>query len=128
MKIEYRKIQQYKYQLTNTATIFTPIKGQTVSHEYFALWETGQLFGFRTYCWDGSSWSLDNKSIRASLFHDIGYQMIRDGLLGMEYRETFDRLYRDVCIEDGLWEWHANLRYFMLRKFAKGAAKGKDKG
>ena len=92
-----------------------------------SLWIT------KGYRWDGSTVVLDTKPcMRASAVHDALQQLINTGKLDRKkYQNYADRLYRDICIEDGMWKIRAYWRYTGLcikatldRLFAASAAKG----
>lgn len=78
------------------------------------------------YAWDGASGpAVDTESfMRASLFHDILYQMIREGILPKNFRGEADSLMRDVAIEDGMWRIRAMWSYGGVRLFGGGASRG----
>ena len=40
--------------------------------------------------------------MRGSLVHDALYQLMREGLLDLGWRETADQELRRVCLEDGM--------------------------
>lgn len=127
IKVKYRKIDKYKYQLMESVIRQTSIGGQRILTPYIELWYNGEMKIMKSYAWNGSNWSLDWKSIEASMFHDAGYSLMQMGLLGQEHRKYFDKLYRDILIEKGLWKWHADFRYNILRKFGGTSAKLTDK-
>jgi len=121
--MKYRKIDKYKYQLACDVERMTEIKGISIITPFIRLYKDGRLRIKKGYAWNGSNWSLDKNSLTASLFHDVGYQLMRLELLSLDWRQYFDGLYRNICIEKGVWVWHANLRYTMLRNFGLGGAK-----
>ncbi len=121
--MKYRKIDKYKYQSVDDESIMTPIKGIDIGTPFITLYESGLLVVYKKYAWNGSNWSSDKKSRTASFWHDVGYQLMRLGLLGLEHRKYFDQLYRDILIKKGLWKIHANIRYQILRLVGKVNAK-----
>ncbi len=114
----------YKYQLTRPYRIKLPVKGLSLVHPYFDLAPDGWLSIRAGYAWDGPSGpTIDTKSfMRGSLVHDVLYQAMRDELLARTWRPMADRILRDLCIEDGMWRWRANLVYRAVRRFAGPAA------
>lgn len=121
--MKYQKIDKYKYRLFQCEKRRTSIKGLSVNTRFINL-ATDGLMTIRTgYAWNGSNWSIDWKSLTATLFHDAGYQLMKLGLIGQEHREYFDGLYRDILLEKGLWKIHADFRYTMLRNFGGTSAK-----
>jgi len=120
--MKYQKVQ-YKYKLHETMSKQTHILGVDVHTQYIVLTPNGTLTIRKGYCWNGSNWSIDWKSKEASCFHDCLYQIMRLGLVDIKHRAYADGLYRDILLEKGLWEFHANLRYQALRAFGGTSAK-----
>lgn len=110
----------YKYQLAVDYEHQTRIKPPAhVSHDYFMMDRSGYLIVRRGYAWDGPSGpTIDtHDSLRASLVHDVLYQMIGAGLLPMDFREAADYLLYDILCEDGMpsfraWAWLRAVRTF----------------
>lgn len=110
----------YKYQLQENYIIrLTYLPKETIYTEHFTLALDGTLVIHSGYAWDGPSGpTIDTKSsMRASLVHDVLYQMMRMGLLPEEVKPYADDLFYDICIEDGMWKWRAKLWHRELRKF-----------
>ena len=103
-KIRYR--DGYKYQLVDPygyQTELTLDKAYYVD-SYILLTETGLLYIYRTYAWDGPSgptWDSKN-SIRSSLLHDAFYQLFRAYPELLVHREYADNLLYKICREDGI--------------------------
>jgi len=129
--IKYQKINGYKYRLAKSAWIKLDwLKGISYEDDYIKILPVGELVGKSGYAWDGASGpTFDTKSsIRASLWHDIGYQLIRMGvLLKSLYKPLFDALLRTICIEDGMWEWRANMWYRAVRDVGTFFGLGDDR-
>ena len=122
-KIHYRS--GYKYQLVGSYRLQIQIKpNQPIDTEYLSLTTDGMLTIKDGYAWDGPSGpTIDTKSsMRGALVHDAGYQLMRLKLISRMWRPYFDGLLRDICIEDGMWRWRANMWYDMVRQFAESAA------
>ena len=120
MKFQWRKIpKHWKYQLTKDYHQKTKIRyWNTVRAKFITLFPDGQIVIKKGYAWDGSTVVMDTKAcMRPSLVHDALCQLIDEGLLNIKHREAVDKLYRDMCIADGMWKWHADLRYWGLRKY-----------
>ncbi len=129
MKARYKDASNYKYQLVEDWLTHTGILGAAARIPGFiTLAHDGVLTVHRGYAWDGASGpTIDTKSsIRASLAHDAIYQLERAGHLGQEWRDKADEILRDLCIEDGMWEWRANLWLWTVRKFAASSAARRD--
>ena len=124
----------YKYQLSENHVFdlgddFRAMwKGTThMQGDYLLLSSDGRLTICAGYCWDGASGGCpDLQSIRrAALCHDALYQLIRHGVLPDYSRLIADRLFREICIQDGLSRPLAAIAYRLLRMFAyKAAAPG----
>jgi hypothetical protein len=76
------------------------------------------------YAWDGATWCPDVGSImRASLCHDALYQLMRLGRLDRDYHRYYaDRMFRRMCLEDGMPKPLAWAVYQAVRLFANPAA------
>ena len=122
--IHYRS--GYKYQVAKEFHIklgiipFAPILRPFVKMD--AEGDTWVLSG---YAWNGASGpTYDTKnSMRGSLIHDIGYQLIRLELIDPEYKEYFDRLLRDLCVEDGMFKWRADYWRWAVLRFGAGSCR-----
>ena len=133
-RIKYRP--GYKYQLDEFRWFQTKIKGDHSRIEdpdnrrspWIRLTLDGVLEIRAGYAWDGPSGpTIDTKStMRASLVHDALYQLMRAGMLTQDARDDADKLLFDLLIQDGCWEWRANLWLWTVRKFAGYAAKRQD--
>lgn len=71
------------------------------------------------YAWDGASGpTWDTKSsMRGSLVHDAGYQLMRNGLVPREQQFEWDNELERVCIEDGMWRVRASIWERMVNRF-----------
>ena len=118
----------YKYHLRAGYTavfpeLADPSRAPIVT-EWLRLDPDGRFTFTPGYAWDGASGpTYDSKSsMRPSLVHDGGYQLIRMGLLSPACREALDDLFKRLCLEDGMWGPRASLWHFAVRKFASPAA------
>jgi len=116
----------YKYRLARDFQAMLPIKGIFARSKsgLITLHESGLLVIKRGWAWDGASGlTIDTKSsMRGALIHDALYQLIREGLLPLEYREIADRILKAVCQIDGMWKWRARLWLRAVRNFGLYAA------
>lgn len=95
----------YKYQTTRTyyielhVTPFAPIELPFVRMNM-----QGRTFIWAGYAWNGASGpTIDTlDSMITSLVHDLGYQLIRLGLIDPSYKTYFDKLLVVIGIEDGM--------------------------
>lgn len=110
MKIRYS--EGYKYQLEELYACVTPVVGEMIEDTFFTLYPSGLLTIRKGFAWDGASGpTFDTKnSMRASLVHDVFCVCMRDGRLSYEkWQDTVNELFRQQCIEDGMWQWRAGL-------------------
>jgi hypothetical protein len=79
----------------------------------------------KDYAWDGASGpALDTQSfMRPSLKHDIGYQLIRLGLLPSAARHWLDDELFEDCKTDGMWGFRAYYSLQAVHYFGSSAAK-----
>lgn len=115
----------YRYQLAETERYQSDIMpvGMLADTDWLALDGEGLLTIRAGYAWDGASGPVIHtpENMRASLIHDAYYQLIRLGLVHFAYREAADRVYRRVCLEDGMSEERAESHYIALRLFGAWA-------
>ena len=126
--MEYKKGK--KYQLWKREVYKSKITGYDVKGRFWAIHPDGRIVGKAGYAWDGASGpTYDNKTnMRAALFHDIGYQAIRERKLPMHESEKFDHLLYNIMVEDGAFRWRAwYYKKAMSTPPAKMAAKGREK-
>ena len=127
--IRYRS--EYKYQLASDYRIEIPIlPSGDIVNDFIELDIVGKLIVKKGYAWDGPSGPvIDTKeNMRASLVHDALYQLMRNEELNTRaHRKTADELFRDICKEDGVSSFRANVYYKALRKFGKPAASPENK-
>tara|TARA_R110001599_G_scaffold90866_1_gene238893 strand:+ start:61 stop:471 length:411 start_codon:yes stop_codon:yes gene_type:complete len=115
----------YKYKLCIEQSAMTNITGFEIDHDYFNLDTNGVLVIRHGYCWNGSSgptWDTAS-TMRASLFHDALYQMIRERDLSLDSRYLSDKVYYRLCLEDGMWRWRAWCHYRAVRAFGASSAR-----
>jgi hypothetical protein len=119
MKIVYRSLRRYKYQLLESYRLYIPWLPRLLYRGRFLAIDGGVLIVAAGYAWDGASgptWDSGD-SMRASLVHDAIYQLIRQGILPKSVRRPADGLMRRICIEDGMWRWRALLWWAGVRGF-----------
>jgi len=136
-KIYYYKLKKhYKYVLAKDFSIQTDIKGFDIKTKYIILNPDGLLTSLHDYAWDGASGpAVDTITIlKASLVHDILYQLIRMGLLPIYFKAYADKFLQDIYIKDCKYRkpnklqlWFSNLRskwiYFGVDKFGKSSVR-----
>jgi hypothetical protein len=119
----YYKKRLFKYQLTRPYQIQTDIKGYSISELYFHMDEAGLLTIHALYAWDGPSGpTMDGPdNLRASLVHDVIYQMMRMKLIPESHKDYADRTFRTLLLEDGMDVWRADIWYEGVHLFASYA-------
>ena len=127
--IRYRS--EYKYQLASEYKIkISILPANDIVTEFIKLDTGGGLTVKNAYAWDGPSGPVIDtpENMRASLVHDALYQLMRNKELNARtHRKTADGLFRDICKEDGVSGFRANVYYKALRKFGKPAASPQNK-
>jgi len=113
MKINYRKLRGYKYQLMYYYAIDTNLKpSKKFADEpggFCSMFMDGRLVICEGYCWDGASGpTIDTPStMRASLVHDALYQLIRLGQIPFSEVTKADDLFYRILREDGMSRFRA---------------------
>lgn len=110
--IKYRK--GYKYQLAETYRVKTQIiPEEVIISQFLSLSLDGVLTIKSGYAWDGPSGPVPDtaSNMRASLVHDAFYQLFRQEYLPPRLKEAVDRLFSDICMEDGVPEIFASAYY-----------------
>ena len=115
---DYKKVKDpvYKYELLRDIEIVTKLTGKYNDTDYFTLHKDGRLIAKKGYRWDGASGpAIDTITVmRASLFHDLLWQLIEEFFISEVYRHYSNRLFRDICIEDGMWKVRAYTFYYTV--------------
>lgn len=115
---DYIKVKDpvYKYEVKLEQYCQTDIRGVEIDLPYCSLDKSGRLTAKVRYRWDGASGpTIDTaSSMRGSLFHDIIWQLIEEGYLADKVRHYSNRLFRDTCIEDGMWSFRAHIWYYSV--------------
>ena len=126
--IEYRS--GYSYQLAADYSLQTSIKPKkNVDEKFIKLDVDGNLTIVAGYAWDGPSGPvIDTKeNMRAALVHDALYQLMRcRHLTAKEHKDKADRLFKKICIEDGVPSATASIYYFGLKMGGKPATDPKN--
>jgi len=113
----------YKYIVAETLTIQSPYRPKNdlmgVCCGFVDLLKNGMLTIRKGYAWDGASGpAFDTKTImRGSLFHDVSYQLMREGSLSRDLKDTADDWLIETCKEDGMWAARRAWVFWALDKF-----------
>jgi len=120
---EYRRItwdSKYKYKLNSEYAIKLNVKPEAkITGDFYTLLPSGLLTISADYEWDGASGpAIDTKNImRASLVHDVLYQMIRCGQLPYKYKKDSDKELPRIMNEDSTSVKFAGKIWDKLREF-----------
>ena len=121
----------YKYQLATAYRIKIRIRPKKdVDTEFVKLKKSGDLTVVRGYAWDGPSGPVidTRQNMRASLVHDALYQLMRHKELSARtHKDKADRLFKKMCIEDGIPRVTAHIYYLGLKLGGKPATDPKNK-
>jgi len=99
-------------------SVQTGIKDHCTEMEYVDLTPDGRLTLWKAFRWNGSSFVQDTPAcMRASAFHDALCKLISRGLLPASVRPVADKLYYELCREDGMSWVQAKIRYAGLRVY-----------
>jgi hypothetical protein len=109
----------YKYQLASDYTLKIDIKPDIdIVTKFIKLDTQGTLTVFNGYAWDGPSGPVidTRENMRASLVHDALYQLMRLRLLSAKRdKDRADKLFRKLCIRDGVSHPTAEIYYLGLK-------------
>ncbi|GAD79673.1 DUF1353 domain-containing protein [Vibrio ezurae] len=120
----------YKYQLAEECVfklaIFPP---QPIEMEFIRLSVDGWLTIRSGYAWDGPSGPVvdTTQNMRASLIHDALYQLLRCQYLPAEEKDAADKVFQQICIDDGVNELTAHMYYLGLKLGGKPASAPSNK-
>lgn len=110
----------YKYQLSKDISFKIPSLEPFAGHKgyYLEILPEGILLIKKGYACDGASGpTIDTKSsMRGAFVHDSLYQLIRAGILPKSFRPVADKILKEMCIIDGMWEWRAGVWERMVAK------------
>jgi hypothetical protein len=75
------------------------------------------------YAWDGASSIMPDipSVMEASLIHDAGYQLMREGVLPQKARKAIDKIFYQICKDKGMNRVLALVAYKFVRAGAKKA-------
>ncbi len=124
MTLTYKKRFKYKYKLSTDfeCDIYSEV---TLHNSRYINISKDILTVKKGYCWDGASGpTIDTKTVmKASLVHDVLYQLMRERVLPQSSRMASDNIFREICLEQGMSRFRAWYLYTGLRIFGARAAK-----
>ena len=123
--INFATRSDYRYEIREIEVLELPahLKAPArVKHDFFEI-VRDRIIAEAWYNWNGASYIIDTlMNFHSSLFHDIIYQAIKEGLLAPEHRKWGDQVYRYVAMQHGMPRWLANTEYAALRLFGRHAS------
>jgi len=128
--MKYRKLKGYKYQLAEPEFIRLPhLAGLgTIVTPHIILLPSGMCMARTGYLWDGPSGPTldDDTNMLPSLWHDIPYHLMRQGLIPLSKRKECDQFFTGQCLERDMSRFRA-WRYLQGVRLAKWAAERRDR-
>lgn len=116
-KEDYKKIchPEFKYEMIVDFYFLSPkIDCYECETNFFKV-KDGCITAKKGYAWDGCSGPTidDDTNMRGSLFHDIWYQAMSEGLLPRNWRtrRVADKFFLSILKEDGM-PWFRRTAYF----------------
>jgi hypothetical protein len=116
----------YKYQVNRDYHITLDIIPYApIALEHVTMDLAGRTVINAGYAWNGASGpTMDTlNSMIGSLAHDVGYQLIRLGLIDPGYKPYLDKVLHDLCTEDGMYSWRADYWRWAVLKFGVGSTR-----
>jgi hypothetical protein len=119
--MRYRHIKQYKYEVEKQY-VHNVVNIIGEAHTEYVTLKDGILKIRKGYCWNGASGPVpdNNGNMRASLVHDVLYQLMRMGEISQSNKPIADELLGDIMLDDGashvtvkLFWW--GVKYFGFR-------------
>jgi hypothetical protein len=141
------------YRFQNCKDVCTQTKiypKEDIVTDFIELYKNGEMIIKNNYAWDGPSgpcriigdiltflsryfkifntlkWWYLKKILPGSLFHDGGYQLIKEKLLSIYYREQVDKEFRRINIECKMWKPRTVWTYWGVRLCGKSSADPKN--
>jgi hypothetical protein len=116
----------YKYQVSRLYRILLAVVPfAPIDLPFIKMGMDGKTSILPGYAWNGASgptWDTLNSMI-GSLIHDVLYQLIRLGLISSDYKPYADEILKEICIEDGMFEWRAACWKWAVMEFGAGSTK-----
>jgi hypothetical protein len=110
--IKYRKRRKWKYTLEGMYSIFIGKEFPDIVFRFIEI-KDGTLYIADDYAWDGPSGPTfdSKKTLRPSLIHDAIYQLMREGIISVEFKEPIDKLFFKELRNNKVWFIRARLWY-----------------
>lgn len=113
---KYQLEEDFEYQLSFNAI---GLAQEEVGNDFVSITKDGLLKIKRRYAWDGASGpTIDTKNtMMASLIHDAGYQLMREGLISRANKDLFDKELRLVMLLKGAMPLRADYYYLAVKRY-----------
>lgn len=117
------KFSRYRYKLERNYKFFdVRFFGKEIKHPYFEIYD-GNITIKEGYAWDGAtglpSFLQTIALVRPSLIHDIICQAVDERYLEVEFRAVGDKIFYDLCLEEGINKFKAKIMYFAVKVYGK---------
>ena len=91
---------------------------EDIEGHLYSIAKDGMITAKEGYAYDFATGAVDTDTIkRASLFHDIVCQAIREGKLDTKWQAVADQLFKDICLHDDMSRFRARYAYKVVRKY-----------
>jgi len=112
----------YNYVVAEAFDIQTGIEGYNIVDTLTRLTPDGKLSISKWYPWDGNSGPCpDNKnSMMASCVHDVLCDYVNLGWLPVTVQPLIDRLYYNIAVSKGMFEWVVRARLLAITWYMAG--------
>ncbi len=119
MKIQFKKITGYKYELAEDFVIQIPLFQRAFDHDFFTLTDEGTLTIKKYYKWDGVSGGMydSDNSMIGGLVHDALYQAIRLILLPYAEKKNIDKIMKVLFRACGMSNFRSGYAYHAVNVF-----------
>ncbi len=119
MKFYKSKTRNLYFLDEDSISIQTDIKGYSIQFDFIELTSEGLLTLYKNYQWNGSTFVQDtNMCMRSSAFHDALCRLISKNIIPISFKINADKLYYNLCRDDGMSWIQAKIRYIGLRGYS----------
>lgn len=117
--MKYRDITDKRYMTLSTVALETDVRGYNISADRYRLYPDGLLIVRPYYVWDGASGPVvqTSDSVKATLGHDVLYELMRLGSLPQSAKDDADRFLYTQLIRDGMNPVRALIWYRAVEAF-----------
>jgi hypothetical protein len=118
--MKYTRLGWSAYQVAESFSVMTALKGYRINHPLYDLYEDGWLDVYENYAWDGATGWFDVKRIlKASCVHDILCEIIRSGAIPVNNclvaQALADQTFSMIAQKENLPKWEQVATYLAVR-------------